>query len=607
MTDEAVESGYTKDVAARHGHRLSHDQLAVILERIDDAFVAFDRSWRFTYINARADAIFRRSGHTPTPVGRILWDVYPEIVGTPLAQQMQRAVDEQVTVVFETPSVWGGAWYEVRVYPSADGVSSYFRDITERKRNEARQRFLADAGGILGESLDYEVTLTRVAQLVVPRIADWCAVDLVQDARTAAGGVVRRLAVAHEDPAKVAWAQELAARYPDDANAVSGVRHVLRTGRTEFYPEISDEMLVRGAKDAEHLRILREIGFRSVLIVPLVAHERTLGAITLVTAESGRRYDETDVAFAELLASRAAVAIDNARLHRDLHEAREELEQQAEELQQTMEELELANEELIERVGEAQTARAEAEAANKAKAEFLAMMSHELRTPLNAIAGYAELLEMGIRGPVTPAQHEDLVRIRRSQEHLLRLINDVLNFAKLETGHIEFDITDVGVEHALDGLREMVEPQLQAHELRYEYRSGDPSVRARADSEKMRQVVLNLLSNAIKFTPSGGCVSVWWDATDHEVRIRVQDTGIGIPQDKLRAIFEPFVQVDRRLARGSDGIGLGLAISRDLARGMNGELTAESVPGEGSVFTFTVPRSGADGQQRAASKRPARR
>src|SRR5690242_16617326 len=408
MTDEALETGLAEDVASGHVHRLSRDQLAVILERIDDGFVAWDREWRFTYVNARAAAIFRRSGHGPALIGRTLWDVYPEIIETPLEQQMRRALDQQATIVFETPSVWGGAWYEVRVYPSADGVTSYFRDITERKRNEARLRVLADAGGILGESLDYEATLQRVARLVVPRIADWCAVDLVDNPTNAVSGTVRRLAVAHEDPAKVAWARELSERYSTNLGGGAGVSRVVRTGQTEFVPEITDEMLVRGAKDAEHLRLLREIGFRSVLIVPLVAREHTLGAITLVTAESGRRYDAADVAMAELLATRAAVAIDNARLHRGLQEAREELEAQAEELEQTMEELEQANDELAERVTEAQTARAEAEAANKAKAEFLAMMSHELRTPLNAIAGYAELLEMGIRGPVTPAQHEDL-------------------------------------------------------------------------------------------------------------------------------------------------------------------------------------------------------
>ena len=577
--------------ASETAHGLSREQLLAILERIDNGFVAFDREWRFTYVNARAGEIFRASGHPAAPIGRALWEVYPEIAGTPLEEQLRRAADEQVTLQFETPSVWGVKWYEVHLYPSPDGVSSYFRDITERKRDEVRQRFLAEAGVVLAESLDYETRLARVANLMVPRLADWCTIDLVEGTRSPDAPAMCRFALAHEDGAKVARALELADRYPEDPHTDRGVLHVLRTGKTEFYPVVTDDMLVASAKDARHLRILRQMGFHSAIIVPLVARERTLGVITLVTTESGRRYDESDVAFAELFASRVAIYIDNARLYRDLHQARGALEQQAEELEQTMEELEQANEELEERAAEAQTARAEAEAANKAKSEFLAMMSHELRTPLNAIAGYAELLEMGIRGPVTEAQHQDLLRIRHSQEHLLSLINDVLNFAKLESGHIRFAITDVGVEQTLSGIREMVEPQLRARGLRYEYRAGDPAIMARADGEKLRQVVLNLLSNAIKFTPSGGRVVVSWEAADDEVRIRVEDTGIGIPTEKLRIIFEPFVQVDRRLARKSDGIGLGLAISRDLARAMRGDLIAESVLGQGSTFIFTLPQS----------------
>jgi signal transduction histidine kinase len=236
-------------------------------------------------------------------------------------------------------------------------------------------------------------------------------------------------------------------------------------------------------------------------------------------------------------------------------------------------------------------ARAAAEQANRAKSAFLATMSHELRTPLNAIAGYVQLLELGIHGPLTDEQRETLGRVHRSQQHLLRLINDVLNLSRIEAGRVEYRLERVTLGQLVDSVLPMIEPQLAARALSW---SADvpADLAARADREKAEQVLLNLLSNASKFTPHGGRVRVEGardPTTAARVMLRVVDTGVGIPRDQLGAVFEPFVQVDTSVARRTEGTGLGLAISRDLARGMGGELAVESEEGRGSTFTLALP------------------
>ena len=235
---------------------------------------------------------------------------------------------------------------------------------------------------------------------------------------------------------------------------------------------------------------------------------------------------------------------------------------------------------------------ATAEASNRAKSEFLAAMSHELRTPLNAIGGYAELIAMGLRGPVTPEQSGDLDRIRRSQQHLLAVINDLLNYSRIEAGQLSLDIAPVPVREMLDTSVAMMAPQAELQGLALELERCEPGVSLRADRTKVEQVLLNLLSNAIKFTPAGGRVSVSCEPDGDRVRIAVTDTGIGIPSEKQEAIFEPFVQVGRSLSNPGDGTGLGLAISRDLARAMGGSLEVRSDRDAGSTFTLTLPRDG---------------
>ena len=299
--------------------------------------------------------------------------------------------------------------------------------------------------------------------------------------------------------------------------------------------------------------------------------------------EAHRALQAAHAQLEETHAQLEASALEQELQHQQLYEQATELEAQSEALHEL-------NVELTRRSEELDRQRAAADEANRAKSTFLAVMSHELRTPLNAISGYTQLLEMEVQGPLTEQQRESLSRIDRSQRHLLRLINDVLNLARIEAGRLEYRSERVPLREVVTNVMPLVERQLATRGMRAEI-AVPPDLAARADREKVQQILINLLGNAVKFTDDGGSVRVEAQAGEggSTVHLRVRDTGWGIDPAMLARVFEPFVQVDASRTRASQGTGLGLAISRDLARGMGGELSAESVPGSGSVFTLTLP------------------
>ena len=342
------------------------------------------------------------------------------------------------------------------------------------------------------------------------------------------------------------------------------------SGRIFYQTHLFPLLRLHGRADEIFLLLRRGDGGETGVLVNAVRRTRDGTALTdavLMVVRERRKYED------ELL-----------RAKRAAEEARRILEEQAEELEAQAVKLETQALELG-------AQREAAEDANRAKTQFLTVMSHELRTPLNAIAGYVGLLELGVRGPMTPLQHDDLARISRAQRHLLRLINDVLNLVRIEAGKVDYQLDDVAVSALVARVLPLVEPQLQAKAITVSV-DLPTGLRAHCDSDKAQQVLVNLLSNAHKFTDEGGHVTVAAcidAAAPDTVRITVSDTGRGIPADNLVRIFEPFVQVAVEAADRREGTGLGLAISRDLARGMGGDLTVESMPGVGSRFTVTLP------------------
>ena len=413
------------------------------------------------------------------------------------------------------------------------------RLLARRKRDEEGALLLSEASRVLASTLDYEKTLETVARLAVGDLADWCAVDLVQPE-----GSIRQVVVSHKEEEKIKWAKALNKRYPPDYGAPTGVGNVIRSGKPQIYREISDEMLVAGAHDADHLAIMRELQIKSALVVPMIARGRTLGAMTLISTDSGRLYDEGDEVLATELATRAAIAIDNAQLYRTAVEA------------------------------------------SQAKSAFLATMSHELRTPLNAIIGYQSLLQEGISGSLNDKQLAQLTRLRASADHLLGLIDEILTFSRLDAGKEVVQKEEVQLRPIIVEAITMVTPLAQEKGLALEDQSED--ARIYTDSKKLRQILLNLFSNAIKFSDDGK-ITVRSRLDGDMVAVSVDDPGIGIAPENLDSIFEPFWQVEQHSTRRAGGTGLGLSVSRGLARLLGGDVRVESVPDRGSTFTLTLP------------------
>lgn len=530
-------------------------------------------AWQFVVDEGRiewSDALERLHGMAPGTVPLTL-DAYQELVYPDDRERLLATItrsleSEEHHVVYRIIRPDGAVrWLDGRGRLLRDEAGNPQRlvgvcsDVTEERQAENAARFLAEASSVLASSLDYDVTLANVARLAVSTLADYCIVDLLELGELP---TVRRVATAHADMQKQDLVDQVR-RFPPLLDSDGIVARVVRTGQPQIISHLSDAAVEASALGRpEHQEILRALRPQSILCVPLIARGLTIGTILFAHAQSGRRYTPDDVDLATELGRRAAIAVDNARLLRETIAAR----------------------------GAAEAAAAQASAANRAKADFLAVMSHELRTPLNAIGGYTELIELGLRGPVTEEQLVDLARIKRSQRHLLSLINDLLNYAKLEAGRVQYEIEQLSVSEILGSLEPLIAPQMAAKQLRPDWEPGHhDALTIRADGEKVRQILLNVLSNAVKFTPAGGRIGVTAEQSDGTVRISVRDTGVGIPADKLEVIFEPFVQLSRGLTQHSDGTGLGLAISRDLARAMDGDLIAESVAGEGSTFTLELP------------------
>jgi signal transduction histidine kinase len=414
--------------------------------------------------------------------------------------------------------------------------------------NERRLALLLEVSDVLGSSLNYEATLKNLARNLVPRIADWCSVDIVGD-----DGMPSLLAVAHMDPEKVELGYEYRRMYPPLPSDATGLMNVLRTGKPELYSDMPDELLEKTVLEKERLRVVRSLGLRSLMIVPLALGERVLGALTLVSTRAELRYEADDLELACEIALRAALAIDRAELHRKADEARKQ-----------------------------------AESANRMKDEFLATVSHELRTPLNAILGWASILRSG--EPDAAAIRRGVEVIERNARAQARLIDDVLDVSRIIAGKLRIERHPVDVARVVSAALDAVGPSAAGKGIAISVEIAPNAGMVLGDPDRLQQIVWNLASNAVKFTPRGGRVEVRADRIGARARIVVRDTGQGIDAGLLPFVFDRFRQGDSSSSRAHGGLGLGLAIASHLVELHGGSIKAESEGrGKGATFIIMLP------------------
>jgi signal transduction histidine kinase/PAS domain-containing protein len=523
-----------------------------IVERTPDGIVIVGLDGRVRYANPGAERMFARSAA----------DLVDEDFGIAVVSGETTEMD----VV--RPSVTEPVIAELRVngttWEGSPAQIISLRDITDRKRaeeraqrlrleqaareqaekNAERSRVLADAGATLDASLNAETTLASLTRLVVPRVADWCVIDLLED------DGIRRVAGIHSDPGKQELLEEMSRRFTPALDSSWPGARVLQTGSADLRRELDHDALRELADGGDHATLLARLGTRSSMSVPLEAREQCLGAMTFVCGE--RDFDESDLTLAGEIASRAARALDNARLFEAALDA------------------------------------------NRVKSDFLAVMSHELRTPLTAILGFTDLLLDELAGELVEKQKTYLGRIHAGATQLLTIIQEILTYAQAEAGREQARPGAILIGDLVDEITAAADPLVRDKGLAFRVRVEQRDTMLHTDVGKLRQIILNLLTNAAKFTDSGA-VDLSVETSGDRISIAVSDTGIGIAPDELEGIWDAFRQVEQGATRRAGGTGLGLSVSRQLAELLGGELNVDSQPQQGSIFTLRLPIGSPDG------------
>ena len=446
-----------------------------------------------------------------------------------------------------------GSWKNLLSDPHIQSVVINIHDITERKQAEERQHLLDEASNILVSSLDHQITLKEVAELIVPSLADYCRIALLD-----AGQQIKDISVNHIDPKKITLVRALYEQYKDRASSTHGLRRLLETGKAELIPNVSSEVLETVRDNPELLAIIHALGLRSYMGVPLVARGKIIGAITFSSIQMHRHFNQDDLAFAEELARRIALVLDNARLYQEAQEEiaeRKQIEAQLRELE-------------------------------RRKDEFISMASHELKTPVTSLKGFINLFQRRLAKQADEKTLYYLNRMDAQLNKLTNLITDLLDVSKMQTGQLTYQEEPFDLNELISETVENLQAATATHQLFVETAGA---VQVVGDRDRIGQVLINLLTNAIKYSPLADKVIVRLATDTEKAIVSVQDFGVGIAEAHHNKIFERFYQVVDPEEKTSPGLGIGLYLSCEIVRRHGGNMWVESSKGKGATFYFTIP------------------
>lgn len=681
--------GFTVSILASQTQRTRHRAEAVsrrletIIEAIPDSLVIYDHEGKGVQFNRSARKATSTEAQTlpldkmPQKLHLRSLDGEPlSLAVLPLTRALQGETVAAMEMVYQTLNGQKERIVLVSAAPliaplgnTVEGAVTVTRDVTERKQKDEQEHFLAEVSKALSSTLDYQETLSTIARLVVPQLADWFAVDLVD-----ANGNFELVEIDHVDPTKVQWAKELREKYPVDPHTSTGLPNVVRTGQSELYADISQEMLVATAKNAEELAIVQQVGYTSVMLVPLVARGQPIGVVTFVSAESGRKYNERDVAFAEEIGRRAGIALDNARLYREVQQARDQLEiilqgvadgiivydrnsqviyaneaaaqmngfTSVQAMMGTSSLDIVAQYEIIDEHGnpfnrsqlthkrifagekeveaiigsrnkvlrhpehwslvksrpvfdeQGETVFAitiihditEQVLTERRKDEFISMASHELKTPVTSLKGFTHVLQRRLARQGDEQALQYLSRMDAQLTRLTKLINDLLDISKMESGKLSLQEETFDLDELVQETLENVQAATTTHQLLIE---GKTEATIWGDKDRIAQVYINLLTNAIKYSPGADKVIVRLCQKEEQAIVSIQDFGLGIAETYHQKIFERLYQVTDPEEKTYPGLGIGLYISNDIVERHHGRLWLESSKGQGSTFYVALP------------------
>ncbi len=532
---------YFRDITLRkkaeESFKKSSQRINDVLENLNDGFVEMDKRFRYQYVNKRALELSHKKSEDL--IGKKWHEVNPQVKSTPFWKAAHETLQLRKPTWVEAYYPPFHKWYETSYYPTDKGLVAFSRDITERKIFEANLTFLTDASKVLASSLDYNKTLQNVATLAVQHIADWCLIEIIDDK-----GQLQSVAVRHKDPKKTQWVEKLRKINPPNLSGDSGIAWVLKNKKSILAPVVTDEMLVTRAKSKEELENLRKMNITSGMIIPLITKNKVIGIISFLSSESEKLYSKSDLTMAEEVASRAALAIENARLFSN--------EQKAVTLRD----------------------------------EFLALASHELKTPITSLGMFLTVLERYSQEENDKRSLPVLLKMRKQIVRMTKLINDLLDISKIQEGQLKFRKEKLAIDNLIKEIVETLQGTSLKHKI---FLDGQTKKKVLADKDRIGQVLINLITNAIKYSPQADRIIIYLKAQKDKVIVTVQDFGIGITEENQKKVFNRFFRVEGTNENTYPGFGIGLYITQDIIKQHNGEIWVESEKNKGSKFSFSLP------------------